>query len=223
MTRHSRQIFFLEKITGCNFDTFSMRCYVSAFASSARSITFSLQAVLGNSPDFQAWYSEQQKCLVADPLARFFHEFRRVSQHIGDNPVLSGTVSPGHKPKYYFMPTIEIRNVPEMDVETACHAYLTTLIKIIYDCYDMFGNLIDPQQYFTSGNFSRMGKTIEDAEQELGFPRGWTDTNDPNTINYRWQALRDQAGSSYIAPLFQKYLGETIFAPTRLHPYKPSI
>jgi len=38
-----------------------------------------------------------------------------------------------------------------------------------------------------------LGKSIEDAEVELGLPRGWTDFGKDGIDPHRWQALRDVA------------------------------
>jgi hypothetical protein len=69
---------------------------------------------------------------------------------------------------------------------------------------------------------SALYKSIEDAEEELGFPRGWTDIGDPSTLEYRWQLLRDRAADSCgINDIFARYLGKTTPAPERLSPYLP--
>ena len=112
--------FFLDKIPDCEYDFFALRCYLSAFASSARSITFALQSVLTGTDNFDKWYQSRQESLRKDKLARFFHEFRTVSQHIGDNPVGGGSVGHGQKTRYYFTPISDLPNVPESDVESCC-------------------------------------------------------------------------------------------------------
>jgi hypothetical protein len=187
--------------------------------SSARSITFALQSVLTGVENFDVWYKSQQTNLRKDVLARFFHEFRTVSQHIGDNAVGGGAFGQGKKPLYYFTPTPDISNVPENDVESCCQIYFQTLLNIVFDCYVEFGTVIDAQQYFTSDNFEQIGKTIEDAEEELGFPRGWTDIGEPESFAYRWQSLRDTTSGCQSNHLFEKYLSKTIPIPARLPQY----
>jgi len=211
--------FFLRKVAECGFNFFDLICYTSAFASSARSITFALQASLRGSEEFENWYAEKQAALRRNSLARFFHEFRTVSQHIGANPVVGGTGGVGTKIRHYFGSQTGLSNVPSEDVETSCRQYFLTLLEMVYDCYVRFGPEINAHQYFTAENFERLGKGIEDAEEELGFPRGWTDVGDPDALPYRWQALRDTTPGCQIDHLFEAYLGRTAPAPDRLPPY----
>ena len=44
--------FFLQKLGDRGFNLFFLQCFVAAFVASARSITFSLQAVLGGTEGF---------------------------------------------------------------------------------------------------------------------------------------------------------------------------
>ena len=57
--------FFLEKIADCGYETLEMRCYLSAFVSAARTVTFSLQSVLRNVDGFDEWYRSHQQALKA--------------------------------------------------------------------------------------------------------------------------------------------------------------
>jgi hypothetical protein len=205
--------FFLQRISDSARDFFAFRCHVSAFASSARSITFSLKSVLSGIDCFDAWYTEREKRLRDDRLARFFHEFRRVSQHIGVNPVGGSTGGPSSKRLYFFMPAPDLLEVPDDDVETACRDYFRTLIGIVYECYLEFGPVIDGQQYFTEENFERLGKTFEDAIEELGFPRDWADACQVLPESDRWKVLRRQADGCEINGLFEEYLGKTVPHP----------
>jgi len=200
--------------------TFEMQCYLSAFVSASRTVTFSLQAVLKNVTGFDEWYGPHQEMLKSDELARFFQEFRRINQHIGENLAMAGTCSPDQQPQHWFMPTPDIPEVPTDDVFTACREYFLRALDLIYDCYVEFGPEIDEQQRYTAEYFSSIGKKIEDAEEELGFPRGWTDIGDPNSLEYRWQLIRDQSTGCEINDVFLKYLGKTTPIPDRLPSYE---
>jgi hypothetical protein len=59
-------------------------------------------------------------------------------------------------------------------VISASQQYFKELLTIVFDGYEDFRFQINAQWYFTVENFSKLGFTIEDAEEELGFPRGWT-------------------------------------------------
>lgn len=192
----------------------------SAFVSAARSVTFAMQASLKGLSDFDTWYEKCQKALQSDPLARFFHGFRTVTQHIGIN-VVGGGAHGMNGTFYYFIPCADLPTVPEQDVVSACEAYFVAVLRLVYDCYLEFGPVVDSQQYFTQENFAELGKTIEDAEEELGFPRGWTDIGQPGIDSYRWQLLRQQADGCLIEKQFERWLKESLPHPSPLPPFKP--
>lgn len=207
--------FFLKRIPECNFNFFAVRYYVNAFVSSSRSITFALQSCLNGLEGFARWYEERQSRLKQDSLARFFNEFRRINQHIGDNFVGGGAGGPDRKPLYFFSPTPDLKEVPSEDVESTCKRHFVMILDLVYSCYLEFGPSIDPKQHYTEEHFAKMGKTIEDAEEELFGIHGWTKVPGyPDA--YRWQALRDSQPGCSINHIFDEYLGKTIPEPKRL-------
>ncbi len=207
--------FFLTSIPECDFDLFAVRSYVGAFAASARSVTFSLQAVLRKTEGFGNWYSRWQDRLQGDDTARFFHDLRTANQHMGDNPVSGGSSSLSRPIQYWFRATEDIPVVPSEDVFTVCNAYIKTIVELVYDCYVVLGPHVDAHQHYTADHFARIGKTIEDAEEELFGFRGWTASPDL-PVEYRWQIIRDSQPGCEINHLFEKYLGKTAPAPERL-------
>ncbi|OEU71717.1 MAG: hypothetical protein BA874_05620 [Desulfuromonadales bacterium C00003068] len=211
--------FFLGKLLDCGFNLFEFRCYLSAFAASARSITFSLQSVLRDETEFNTWYETYQVEFKKDKLAKFFNDFRRITQHVGEDSYGGGGMSSDGKARHFFMPTKDLPNVPEGEIGTACMDYLKQIIQLIYDCYLKFGPSIDAHQYFTEENFRKSNRTIEDAEEELGFPCGWTDVSDPDSTPYRWQALRDTVTGCEINHIFKKHLNKEAPCTERLPEY----
>jgi len=205
----------LKRIPECGYDFFAVRCYVNAFIASARSVTFALQSCLRDIAGFNEWYAGRQQAMRQDTLARFFSEFRRINQHVGDNLVSGGTGGPGQKPLYLFSPTPDIREVPSEDVESVCRRYLVMLLELVFSCYVDLGPYIDPKQHYTPENFAHLGKTIEDAEEELFGVRGWARV--PGYADgYRWQTLRDSQPGCGINHIFVEYLGKTTPEPERL-------
>ncbi len=212
--------FFLRRIPESGFNMFAVRCYISAFASSARSVTFALQSCLNDHAEFNTWYNQKQEAFRRDQLARFFGEFRRVNQHIGVNPVGGGATGPGQRPIYFFSPTPDLSEVPSEDVEGACKKYFTTLLQLVFDCFAKFGPDIDPKQRYTEENFERLGKSIEDAEEEIIGVRGWGEI--PGVADaYRWQSLRDAVPGCLIEGIYQEYLGLVPPQPARLPHFSP--
>jgi hypothetical protein len=198
------------------FDFAAVQFCASAFVSAARSVTFAMQASLNGQPAFCTWYEVRQEALRQDPLAKFFHDFRTVTQHIGEIVVGAGSHVQG-RTRYYFIASPDLPEVPNQDVASACESYFTAILQLVYDCYIEFGPLIDGQQYFTVENFTLLGKTIEDAEEELGLPRGWTDIGQHDKDPYRWQFLRSQADTCLIEMQFRRWLNKSLPRPEPLH------
>ncbi len=201
--------FFLKRISDGIREMFAVRCYVSAFITSARSITYSMQAVMKNIDGFNEWYEAIQNNLKKEPLAQFFHKFRNINHHIGENIVSSGISGPDTPIKWFFHPTANIPVVPKEDVEEACKQYFCLLLEIVYQGYQEFGSNIDAHQYYTAENFEKIGKTIDDADEEIIGIRGWTFVSGMSE-EYRWKALRDSVIGCEIKHFFEEYLFKTV-------------
>lgn len=200
--------FFLYKIEECKFDFFAAQCYLSAFLSSARSVTFAIQASIGDIEGFDEWYKQAQVILKKDELAKYFLKCRNESIHIGISHIRSGEVVDGTQ-LFYFQNLFEQDdNVPQDDVLTSCKKYMTSLTELVYKCFEKFGYEIDPDMYYTTQNLGRNNKEIEDFEVELGLPKGWTYVEGFGNEK-RLRLLRDQFPVLEIDLIFEKYLNKT--------------
>lgn len=212
------EYFLLElKRNAKRISFYEVQFCASAFVSAARSITFAMQASLKGHPEFEPWYGPRQAMLRDDPLSCFFQKFRTLTQHIGANVVGVGSFSKDEA-LYYFSPCQDLPNVPNQDVISACQDYFVIVLQIVYDCYQELGSIVDGQQYFTTENFTSLGKTIEDAEEDLGLPRKWTDVDKPELEPYRWDLLRRQADGCLIGPQFERWLGKQLSRRAGLPP-----
>jgi len=203
--------YFLDRIREAESDFFGVRCDTVAFAAAARSITFAMQSSLTGVPEFDKWYKEKQAFLKGNLLARFFHEFRRVSQHVGDNAVIGGSMDENGR-RFFFGPVPELHEVPELDVATACSEYFKLLLSIVFECYMEFPTLINGQWRYTKEYYSSLGKTIEDAEWELGLERGWSKISGLDEDIY-WRILRTQADGCNLQDEFEEWLGKRVPQP----------
>lgn len=203
--------YFLCRILEADFNFFGVQCDVVAFVASARSITFAMQSSLTGIHEFDTWYEKKQEQLRADPLAKFFNNFRRVSQHIGDNAVVGGSYQNG-KSIFHFGSSPDLKTVPDMDVSSACTAYFKTTLELVYECYTTFPTLINGQWRFTGEHFSSLNLCIEDAEEELGLPRGSSSVSgfDEHT---RWKYLRKEADGCNLQRQFTEWLGKQVPHP----------
>jgi hypothetical protein len=214
----SESEFFLEKMEECTFEWsfFEIKYFISAFLSSTRSITFTMKASLHDLPGFDDWYKEQELKLRSSPLARFFLESRNLNQKVGYYPI-DGCGSyvdkeGNNRIRYRFARSFEKEGiiVPELDAVEACTNYFNLLLEIVYDCYQKFGFDIDPDQYYTIENLNRLGLTVEDIEEKLGFPRGWTAYGGGSTAE-RVEAIRRSNSTLAVDPILIKRLGKNRF------------
>jgi hypothetical protein len=211
--------FFLEKLAESGFDLFASRCFFNAFVAAARSVTFSLQAVLCDVSGFSDWYEHRQAELRDNELARFFVEARNTTQKVGEHPVTGGSMRTADDGS----PLVTLRfsssskaypRVPSQDVITACETYLAMLVGIVLSCYEEFGRVIDPEQYYAAEAFGERGLTIDDADEEVMGVRGWTEA--PGVpLEARWQLIRDSVSRCEIDYLFDKYTGRSRPRPER--------
>jgi hypothetical protein len=213
--------FFLSQIRGAGFNLFVAQCFTDAFTSSARSITFAMQSVLADLPGFNEWYAAKQAALRRDPVAQFFSRYRSTSAHIGETPVragASGKNSTGvNDTLYYFLPTADLTEVPEGDVFSVCSTYFKAVLSIVFESFSEFRQQLDDRWYYTKTHFDNIGKTVEDAEEELGFPRGYTAAIASGTDEERFRVLRmTQTVGCQINDIFREYLGRVIDGPDGL-------
>jgi|SRR5581483_2294350 len=206
--------FFLGRLEECGYEFFSAQCYADAFVSACRSITFSVQAVCQAIIGFESWYGDEQQRMKADKLCAFFNNYRTASVHVGCTPVLAGAGSRGES-HYFFMPTHDISEVPEVDVVTACRNYFTSIVGLVFRLYIRFQTELDDRWHYTEQHFTSQGMAVEDAEEALGYPRGWTRINgSEEELFERWRILRKlHASGPVIQDIFQKYLNQVIEGP----------
>lgn len=218
--------FFLNKLRRSDYLSFDARCYFSAFISAARSVTLSLQTMMNEVPGFKNWYQNAQAKLKANPLAPFFVEIRNASIHRGVNPLnevtldhvydhLFSQIRYGTRSHVLVLPNVGYEGSGSLvDAVQAAQLYFTSLVEIIFDCYDHFKSVVDPRWYFTSDNFSAMGKTFEDAVTELGFPPEWAACAPDGDGG--WHALRLQQPTCQLNDVFLRYIGREIPDPDDL-------
>jgi len=210
--------FFLDKIEASTFNFFAVQCLTDAFASACRTITLSMQSVMGEVDGFKQWYSPRADLLKKDPISRFFNAYRVASVHIGDTVVRGGTGYKGEDGKihrqYFFLPVLDVQSVPDGDVLSICKAHFSSLLSLVYDAFEEFRYQLDDRWYYTEEHFQRMGKTFEDAVAEFGFPREWVAAATGLSESERWRAFRStQTVGCQLNSLFVRYLAKTIIGP----------
>ena len=88
------------------------------------------------------------------------------------------------------------------------------LLGLVYDAFAKFRYQLDDRWHYTEDHFRLMGKTFEDAIEELGFPREWVTAAAGLPESARWRTLRStQTVGCQLNVLFDRYLGKTIIGP----------
>ncbi len=207
--------FFLDKMKSAPAFQDDFKYYFSAFVSAARSVTFALQYVMSSYPKFDAWYEKQRKTLREDALARFFVNTRNDSQKKGFTHIYEGGyVSDGG--------LVEIRSFsggpwdnnnenPEGDICELSELYLNSILNVVGQCYRDFDTYIDPRALFSKTGLSELGWSIEDLEEYLGLPRGYSDVtgNWDDKDSERLKALSTLGFDEEIEFFLKKYNVDT--------------
>jgi hypothetical protein len=161
--------------------------------------------------DYPTWRADWQRRIAANRVARFFGTITPETQRVGHTPVhldRSRWVRFGlWESKHHFIADGDDSAVPDLDVFETCVEYLTLLAEIVIECYEKFEIQI-PISPWSVPTLARLGVTVDDIEESLGFPRGWTaerGRDDPA----RLALLRQYAPDTPLDRLFLRYLNRT--------------
>lgn len=202
--------YFLEKMKENQFFYREFSYNLSAFTAAARSITFSLQAVMVKYPGFEEWYPPHQASLKSSRLAKYFLNLRNHIQKVGNIPISHSGILKFGKIRHlsYFVDVEELKNSPDGEVINLSQQYFIQIITIIERCYRDFWVYVDPRAIFTEEGLHLLGWTIEDVEEAGGLPRGWTDIPYEGT-DKNFQRLRllsrELCGDEMMEKYFDKY------------------
>ena len=202
--------FFLDRLKESRGYYVEYSYYLSAFVSAARSITFALQAVMSEHPGFESWYVCQQDGLRGSRLAKYFVELRNHMQKVGVVPLHhTGSMRSGQVEHYSFFVNIEgLKKAPEGEVVLLAQDYLVEVLTIVEKCYRDFWAYVDPRAVFTEKGLAILGWSIEDLEEAVGLPRGWTDVPyEADDKNYQRLRMlqRQHGGDELMEKFFEKY------------------
>lgn len=201
--------FFLKQMEERSRSIEEFRFLFSAFVSAARSVTFVLQAVMSEYPDFETWYAPRRERLKDSGPAKFYKDLRNHLQKVGGAPLFHSGFSRDGKFEWIteFISTPEFKDIPQGDVVSLSEAYFRLLLEILHECYLDYWAYVDPRAIFTVEGLTQLGWSIEDLEESLGFPRGWTDVPWPKDANLlaRLAALSRHGGDELMDAFFEKY------------------
>ncbi|QXC40049.1 hypothetical protein V3429_05335 [Aeromonas jandaei] len=209
-TKVAEADYFLDKLKDSRGLDEEFSFLLSAFASAARSITFSLQAVMSKYPGFDDWYKPHQECLKSNDLARYFVDLRNYLQKVGEVPVgHSGAIIDGmFRHVSFFISIDRLKEAPSGDVIHLAENYFIDILKVVEACYRDYWVYVDPRALFTLEGLSQLGWSIEDVEACGGLPRGYTDVpydGDDKNIQRLRLLSRELQGDEVMEQYFEKY------------------
>lgn len=167
--------FFLAQLREARADSFVIRCLFSATASAAYSSLEALKAAASRDRAFSAWAAAQADALRADPVASYVLERRNENVHIGETRVRSVRLPIGEyvpPMEHWFRLQPAVPEPIDVPVVAATARAVEGVAAIVSEARRRFPRhtrtwLLDPER-------RREGLTIEEIEERLGFPRGWS-------------------------------------------------
>jgi len=175
---------------------------LNAFLAAARSVTFLVQKELARVPGFVAWWDGQRSLLSNDPAATFFLKLRNFSQKEGRISLVGGSVGSGRW-SYRFAGTAD-RVPPTLlnrDVADCCREHVGKLARTVLACANAFPYQSCPRSALTPAGVKVLQLSLEDVEEALGFPRGWTEAGEPLSYERRIMVLREHVDGVNFAAL----------------------
>lgn len=156
---------------------------LNAFVSAARSVTFVLQKEMSAVPGFGSWWAKQRASLARDSAASFFVKLRNLSQHQGRISLVGVGASDGarHRWSYRFAggPDVVPPALLHRDAADCCREHLAKLARLVLACTAEFPFHSCPKRALTPEGVAALRISLDDAEETLGFPRGWSQAAEP--------------------------------------------
>lgn len=206
--------FFLEELKQAHPYEPKFNYVFSAFVSALRSVTFTLQYVMTKYPNFEEWYRIRQDKLKGSKLAKAFVVFRNQAQKTGIIPIApERSLYEGifyETTQFYIPSNSEIKEIPDGSVIELSEKCLIEVLTVVAECYKDFDIYIDPRVLFTERAMKGLNWTVEDIEEFVGFPRGYTDIDYQDNIltntQIRLNSLKRYGGDETLQKYLDKYL-----------------
>jgi hypothetical protein len=186
--------FFYERLEESTKNIFEFRAYFSAFSSAAASVLMVLQAARKRiDPDFAAWFEPRRHDIAEqDPVSGYVLKRRSESIHEGETRIRSGSVqadADGHDVWTHYFSSAYSAEPISVSVLDACRHTLDRVCDLVASARVAFPEAA-PDFFPDAQTLVRDGLTVEDVEEGLGLPRGWTSV--PGiTVQQRLEMLAD--------------------------------
>jgi len=206
--------FFLEKLKATDSWNEEFDYYFSAYATALRSITFILQFVMRKFPGFDEWYKPRQEKLRKSSVSKLFVELRNNTQKTGILPIAKkNSITEGKfylTDQFFLPPKLSFKDIPEGGVVELSEICFVEILEALAECYKDFDVYIDPRTLFTERGIRALNWNIEDIEEYMGIPRGYTDLDYQDdkysNVEIRLQTLKRYGWDELLQFYLDKYL-----------------
>lgn len=124
--------YFLRRMESAGTDDWAFACDLTAFLSSARGVTFTMQSVMKGHPRWAAWYAETT-AVELGPRSQLMKTLRNIAEKNGDSGIVGGGMRDGHT-LHFFDPrlTTNLREDERgCDALELCKRHMGVLVHIV--------------------------------------------------------------------------------------------
>jgi hypothetical protein len=131
--------YFLRRMAEANFDIWAFSCDLSAFLTSARSVTFAMQSVMKDHPRWDRWYTEIAGTFWG-PRATLMKNLRNISEKNADSGLRGGAMRGGVAHHYFdqYLLTDLAEDERDCDVLQLCERHMGVLVMLVATWLDAF-------------------------------------------------------------------------------------
>ena len=162
--------YFLLKASNSQGREFQFNMH--AFLSAARNVTFSIQYLLSDTPQFSEWYLLQQNAMRNDKEMKFFVELRNITTKQGPVNYISGSLPCGGWTHRFVGKSVP-SSISHEDIKVSGYRHIGKLADLLVKLVEKFPYHTDPDFAFTTKGMSVLNMLPEDFLEVLGFPRDW--------------------------------------------------
>ncbi len=176
-------------------DATTFQYELNACLAACRAVTSLVAAELKRrTPGFRQWWKDKLAEFESDDAAKFFVKLRDYSLHQGKIGVVGAAVrvEGGARWTYRFAATQDPVPVSlwGRDVSECCHEHIRKLSALVLECAEAYPFHACPRTALSSLDGLRaVGVGLDEVDEVLGLPKGWTDVMPEGPIDDRLSLL----------------------------------
>lgn len=171
---------------------------LNAFLSASRSVAFLIRKEFGRVPGFRDWWSDYDLRMNEEPATAFFRDLRNFSQKEGRVRLVGHGrwIVKAKRSRFEYEFVSGTVQVPESlkgrDVVEACRTHLGRMASLALDAALAFPFHACPLNALTVEGVAALSLDLDEVDELLGLPRGWTNLDREWPMEDRLQLLRRQ-------------------------------